>query len=160
MEENPYLKAFEAIKRKHDLDFDPEEAAEKYIEIEVSSTEIQEGMKDMIGKLSENHKIGIMTNGDEGVQRLKVKENNLDKFADEVMISNEFGVRKPDQEIFEIAKQRLPSHEYIYIGDTFDEDIKPAREKGFKTVYINGEREADLETQTPQTLARIFNTLL
>jgi putative hydrolase of the HAD superfamily len=77
-----------------------------------------------------------------------------------VLISNELGCRKPEKEIFEIAKDRLKSENYIYVGDTFDEDIKPARKTGFKTIYNNGETESDLEAENTENLAEVLKTIL
>ena len=158
--EDPYLKAFEAIIQRFDLDFDAERVAEKYIEIEVNSTQPLDNMKDLLEKLSESHKLGILTNGDGRVQRLKIEKNNLDSLVDEIIVSNDFGYRKPEKEIFEEAKNRLPSENHIFVGDTFDEDVKPAKEAGFKTVYINGEREADIETENPEKFGSLLNLIL
>lgn len=158
--ERPYLKAFQEIKEQFDLNFDAEEVAEKYIQIEVSSTELHENMKELLESLSEKHEIGILTNGDSRVQQMKIEENNLGELVDEIIISNDFGVRKPDAEIFKEARNRLPSDHYIFVGDTYDEDIEPAQEAGFKTIYINGERQADVETTSPEKIADLLIALL
>lgn len=160
VKQDPYIKAFESIRREHNLNFDSKKVAKRYVKIEIESTEIHSGVKSLLSKLSENHKIGILTNGDSRVQKMKVEEHNLRQFVDEVLISNELGCRKPEKEIFEIAKNRLRSEDYIYVGDTFDEDIKPARKNGFKTIYINGERESDLEAQDTGRLVEIMNLLM
>lgn len=55
------------------------------------------------------------------------------------------------QEIFEEAKERLPAEEFVYIGDTFEEDIVPAREAGFKTVYVGEEPHPDASVATRGT---------
>jgi putative hydrolase of the HAD superfamily len=160
VKQDPYIKAFESIKREHNLNFNSEKVAKRYVKIEIESTEIHSGVKSLLSKLSENHKIGILTNGDSRVQKMKVEEHNLRQFVDEVLISNELGCRKPEKEIFEIAKNRLRSENYIYVGDTFDEDIRPARKTGFKTIYINGERESDLEAQNTRKLIEIMNLMM
>ena len=59
---------------------------------------------------------------------------------DGVVVSNELGSRKPSTDIFEEAKKRLPAETAIYVGDTFEKDIVPARSAGFDTVYV-GEPE-------------------
>lgn len=158
--ENPYLEAFQEIKEQFDLNFDPEEVTEEYIQIEVGSTQVHGNMKELLENLSKKHKIGILTNGDSRVQRMKVEENNLETLVDEIIISNDLGVRKPDPEIFKEAKNRLPADNYIFVGDTYDEDIKPAQEAGFRTVYINGEREADVETRSPEKIGDLLNILI
>lgn len=158
--ENPYLKAFQSIKDQFDLEFNAEEVTEKYIEIEVGSTQIHDKIEQLLEKLSKKHKIGILTNGDGRVQRMKIENNNLDRFTDEIIISNELGVRKPEPEIFQEAKNRLPAENYVFVGDTYDEDIKPAQEAGFRTIYINGEREADIEARSPEKIGELSALLL
>lgn len=160
MKQDPYIKAFESIRREHNLNFDSEKVAKRYVEVEIKSTETHSGVKTLLSKLSKNHKIGILTNGDSEVQKMKIEGHNLHQLVDEVLISNELGCRKPEKEIFEIAKNRLRSEDYIYVGDTFDEDIKPARKNGFKTIYINGERESDLEAQNTGKLVEIMNLMM
>ncbi|MFB6291759.1 MAG: HAD family hydrolase [Candidatus Nanohaloarchaea archaeon] len=158
--DEPYLKAFQEIKEQFDLNFDAEQVAEKYIQIEVGSTKVHKNMRELLENLSKKHKIGILTNGDSRVQRMKIEENNLEELVDEIIISNDLGVRKPDPEIFEEAKKRLPAENYVFVGDTFDEDIKPAQEAGFRTIYINGEREADIETRSPEKIGELLTILL
>ncbi|MFB6180406.1 MAG: HAD family hydrolase [Candidatus Nanohalobium sp.] len=160
IEEKPYLKALEKVEKKFELGIKPEEAAEDWIDTEVESTETHAGMKELMERLSEKHKIGILTNSVEDVQRRKIEKFGLDEIVDEVIISNPEGVRKPDEKIFELAKDRLKGDEYIYIGDSFEEDIVPAKQVGFKTVYINGEKEADMEAQSPEKLAETLLPLI
>jgi len=85
-----------------------------------------------VESLAKRHQFGVLTNGDGYgyMQRRKLEEHGLDDLADAVVISNEVGVRKPNPQIFETAKERLPAESYLYVGDTFEEDIAPAREAG------------------------------
>ena len=160
MKKEPYRNALEKVEQKFELSIEPEEAAKRRIETELDSTKIHQGMKELVEELSEEHKIGILTNGVEEVQRRKIEKFGLDSLVDEIIISNPEGVRKPDIKIFELAKERLKGDNYIYIGDTFEEDVKPAKEVGFKTIYINGEREADLEATNSETLAEVLISIL
>lgn len=160
MKKEPYRDALEKVENKFDLGIDPEEAAERRIETELESTEINSGMRKLMKKLSKKHKIGILTNGVKEVQKRKIEKFGLEDIVDEIIISNPEGVRKPDTEIFRLAKNRLKGENYIYIGDTFEEDVKPARKEGFKTIYINGEREADVEATNPEKLSELLISIL
>jgi len=91
------------------------------------------------------------------MQRRKLEEHGLDDLADAVVISNEVGVRKPNPQIFETAKERLPAESYLYVGDTFEEDIAPAREGGFETVYIGDDRpDAPVSARRTAALASLL----
>jgi len=95
------------------------------------------------------------------MQRRKLEEHGLDDLADAVVISNEVGVRKPNPQIFETAKERLPAESYLYVGDTFEEDIAPAREAGFETVYIGDDRpDAPVSARRTAALASLLLPLV
>ncbi len=58
-----------------------------------------------------------------------------------VIASSEYGVRKPDKRIFELAlkKAGLSPEEVWYCGDTFEMDIAGAHNVGIFPVYYQGE---------------------
>lgn len=160
LEDSPYIKAFQEAEKISSVDFNPVKASERYIDIEIAATERNNQLFNLLKQLSRKHSIGILTNGEGPVQRRKLEKHGISKHVDEIIISNEIGARKPDAEIFQLAKKQLPSEKYIYIGDTFEEDIEPAKKQGFKTIYISGENEADLQAQNPEDLAETLNILL
>ncbi|SDF27176.1 putative hydrolase of the HAD superfamily [Halorubrum xinjiangense] len=143
VEDEPYQRAFDAVCEQYDLDLDTERLAAEYIEKEASSTHIPHTVRQLVASIAVRHQTGILTNGDGRMQRRKIEEHGLDEFVDTVIVSNEIGTRKPNREIFEAAKERLPAEVFVYIGDTFEEDITPAREAGFETVYVGEEPHPD-----------------
>ncbi len=160
MKEKPYRNALEKVEEKYELGIDPEKAAERRIETELDSVQPHQELVNVLKKLSENHKIGILTNGVGEVQRKKIEKLGIEEHVDEIIISNPEGVRKPDPKIFQLAKERLNAENYIYIGDTYEEDILPAKEQGFKTIYVSGEKEADLQAQSPEKVAEILKLVI
>lgn len=143
VKDKPYQRAFDAVCEQYDLDFDAERLAAAYVEKEATATQIPHTVQQLVESIAVRHQTGILTNGDGRVQRRKIEEHGLDEFVDTIIVSNEIGARKPNREIFEEAKQRLPAEQFVYIGDTFGEDIVPAREEGFKTVYVGEETHPD-----------------
>jgi putative hydrolase of the HAD superfamily len=151
VEDKPYQRAFDAVCEQYDLDLDPERLAAEYIEKEATATRIPHTVRQLVESVAVRHQTGILTNGDGRMQRRKIEEHGLDEFVDTIIVSNEIGARKPNQEIFERAKERLPAEVFVYIGDTFEEDIIPAREAGFKTVYVGEETHSDVSVATRGT---------
>jgi len=151
VEEKPYRQGFEIIRREYDLDINPEVLATEYIKKEADATHLPPSVKRLVESVAAQHQTGILTNGDGRMQRQKIEQHALDDLVDTVIVSNEVGARKPSQEIFEEAKERLPAETFVYIGDTFEEDIVPAREAGFKTVYVGEENQPDAEVATSGT---------
>jgi putative hydrolase of the HAD superfamily len=151
LENFPYERAFSAVCEKYDLNQDPKTLATDYIENEVEATYMLPSVRQLVKSIATYHQIGILTNGDGRMQRRKLDEHGLDDLVEAIVISNEVGARKPERDIFEEAKKRLPADTFVYIGDTFEEDIVPARKQGFKTVYVGDDHRPDAPVTTRGT---------
>jgi IS4 transposase len=57
----------------------------------------------VLARVSETNPIGVLTNGDGEQQRAKLERHGIDRFVDDVIVSNDVGARKPDQRIFDLA---------------------------------------------------------
>lgn len=84
-------------------------------------------------------KICILSDGDTLKQYEKILRLRLQDFLDDIIISEEVGIRKPNPKLFELPLQRLniQPEEAIYIGDNYERDIIPCIKLGIKTVYIH-----------------------
>lgn len=84
-------------------------------------------------------RVGVITNGPAEVQREKVTLLGIDRVADFVLISGEFGIEKPDRAIFDEALRLggVAASEAIMVGDSLDHDIAGARAAGITSVWIN-----------------------
>jgi len=162
MTERPYRRAFERVGREYDLDIDPGALTAEYIEREAKATRVPEPVTRLVESIADRHQTGILTNGTGRMQRRKLERHGLDRLVDSVVVSNELGSRKPNTEIFEEAKKRLPAERFMYIGDTFEEDIVPARSAGFDTVYIGEETRSATPVTARETeeLAAILLPLM
>lgn len=83
------------------------------------------------------YKLAVIANQAEGtVERLK--KWNLYDYFDFVLASFEEGVSKPDKEIFLRALKCADeeAEDCVMIGDRIDNDVKPAKELGLKTVLV------------------------
>lgn len=86
----------------------------------------------------QGHKLGIITNGSGRSQRKKVAATGLDVLVDEVVISGDEKIEKPNAEIFNRAMERMGilSEDCIFIGDNPIADIDGARKVGMKTIWV------------------------
>lgn len=138
-ESDPYERAFAAVVDAFDLAADPAALASDYVEREVAATRLDPPARRLVETVADAHPTGVLTNGHGPTQRAKIREHGLDRLVDEVVVSGEVGVRKPDPGIFDRARERLPADRHVYVGDTFAEDVVPARDLGFETVYVGDE---------------------
>lgn len=80
---------------------------------------------DVVKALKGKYKLGLLTNGGSKIQHDKVNCFNLEELFDEVIVSGDVDVHKPDKKIYDMMAERLnvKNEECIYIGDTYSTDI-------------------------------------
>lgn len=135
----PYEWGFEHLAAEHELDIEPHSCATRFREIELEATTPVPGATDVLAAVSDHHPLGILTNGDGEMQRAKLQHHGLDGHTEAVIISNEEGIRKPDRAIFDLARDRLEADQHVYVGDTYEEDIVPARDAGFTAIHVRND---------------------
>lgn len=96
-------------------------------------------------------KIGIITNGSKEHQYHKIKQLGLYKWFDRenILISSEIGIAKPNKKIFDLAKDENDSETYLYVGDSFENDVVDAKSAEWQTVWFNrrGNIKSNIEYQ-------------
>ena len=97
--------------------------------------------------------IGIVTNGPTEVQRAKLELLGVDRLVDFVLVSEEFGVAKPDPAIFREALRfaEVGPEEAIFVGDSVEFDMAGARAAGIPTVWVNRHQRPWTEPGPPPT---------
>lgn len=88
---------------------------------------------------SASQPLGIVTNGPAEVQRAKLDLLGIDGLVDFAVVSEEFGVAKPDPRIFHEALRRagVDAGEAIFVGDSPEFDMVGARAAGIPSVWVN-----------------------
>ncbi len=84
-------------------------------------------------------KICILSDGDALKQYEKILRLRLQDFLDDIIITEEVGIRKPNPKLYKLALERfhLKPNQAIYVGDNYQRDIIPSRELGIHTVLIH-----------------------
>ena len=97
--------------------------------------------------------IGIVTNGPTEVQRAKLDLLGIDRLVDFVLVSEEFGVAKPDPQIFREALRLagVRPEEAVFVGDSAEFDMAGARAAGIPTVWVNRHQRPWTEPGPPPT---------
>ena len=97
------------------------------------------GALQLLERLKKEVKIGIVSNNILEEQLLKLHYLRMDRFVDELVVSEEVGAAKPDPKIFEIALRRLGGDpdRSVMVGDSYETDIRGAQAAGIKTVWLN-----------------------
>ncbi|GLY78442.1 HAD family hydrolase [Actinoallomurus iriomotensis] len=84
-------------------------------------------------------RLGVLTNGDAGQQREKLRHVGLADELPDVIASSEVGAAKPSAEIFHAgcARLRLAPHEVAYVGDRLRTDAIAATDAGLYGIWLN-----------------------
>ena len=83
--------------------------------------------------------LGIVTNGPVEVQRAKLELLGIEGLVDFAVVSEEFGVEKPDPRIFHEALRRagVDAPEAVFVGDSPEFDMAGARAAGIPSIWLN-----------------------
>jgi len=103
-----------------------------------SDLRLDEGVAPLLDTLATRYKLGLITNGPSEIQRAKIVQFDLARWFTVIVVSEEFGVAKPDPAIFLHAANELASDpaDCVMIGDNPDADIRGAQAAGMRSVWI------------------------
>lgn len=99
--------------------------------------------RDVLTKLKGKYKMAILSNGQSKSQHDKIDYMNINDFFDEIVVSGDIGINKPNKEIFEIMADRLgvKPEECMFVGDVFSSDILGAIRANMLPVWIKVDTE-------------------
>ena len=98
---------------------------------------------DVLKALKGKYKLAVLSNGQSKSQHDKISHCNMDEYFDEIVVSGDIGINKPNKEIFEIMAERLgcKCEECVFVGDVFSSDIIGAIRANMVPVWIVGDPE-------------------
>ena len=119
----------------------PRQMPEYYLSVLASKHYLYPYAMEILTYLNEKYLLHIITNGFSEVQHIKLNSSRIDRFFQQLIISDEIGIKKPDIRIFQHALEKAgaKAEESIMIGDGLDIDIAGARNAGIDQVFFNPE---------------------
>lgn len=93
----------------------------------------------MLKRLSKNYELGVISNFYGNLARV-LKELGLFEFFSLIMDSEVMGLRKPDARFYLQLLERtsLAPEKIIMAGDSYENDIVPSKNLGFRTIWLKG----------------------
>jgi YjjG family noncanonical pyrimidine nucleotidase len=119
---------------------DPGKFSNRYLYNLSKGTDLLPEAYSLLQKIHSLFKIVIITNGLTSVQKPRFENSAIFPFVDKYVISEEFGVPKPNKEIFEHALEIVDHMEKsttLMIGDKLSSDIKGGHDFGVDTCWYN-----------------------
>ena len=109
-----------------------------YIKYLSTYNNLIEGARELLDSLHSIYKLHVITNGHRDIQLKKIEQAGLTPFFQNIITSDDVGVKKPNPKIFRYAldiSNALPE-ESLMIGDDYEADIIGAKNVGFKTCFV------------------------
>ena len=96
------------------------------------------GAIELIHELKDRVKMGVISNSLPDVQYGKLKTLGVKDIMACIVLSEEYGIRKPDPRVFQYAAQLLEveTSECLFVGDSFATDIMGAKSAGMLACWL------------------------
>ena len=93
----------------------------------------------VLENLQGTYRLGLVTNGAPDLQHEKLNGTKLGQYFDEIVISGEVGIGKPDPRIFTLALNALGGQptEAVMVGNSLERDIAGAQGAGIQGIWLN-----------------------
>ncbi len=117
----------------------PNQFEDDYVAISPTKTNLFEGAEQVLSYLQEKYTLHIISNGFKETTLTKMRLSNLNPYFENVIISEDVGVNKPNPLIFKYAleKAKAGKEESIMIGDSLEADIYGALKFGIEAIFFN-----------------------
>lgn len=137
------VERFKRLSDKLNIKFDETEFAKSYMKHLSCASFLYEYSIDLIETLHKYYKLFIVTNGLTDVQNKRIRKSNISKYFNDIIISEEVKVAKPDAKIFELALNNVDytnKSNLLMVGDSLTSDIQGGINFGIDTCWFNPNR--------------------
>lgn len=127
------------------------ELARKFTEIREGSLHLFDEVPEVLKGLRGEFKLGMLTNGPSDLQRSKIEVLGIEPWFEDIVVSGEHGMAKPDPGIFEVSLSRLNTSpdDTVYIGNSLKYDVLGAKNAGIPVIWRKDESEEEIEEARP-----------
>lgn len=122
------------------VDSDWEKAALSYMENLSEGHYFLPGAEEALASLSKKYRLFIVSNGTAKVQNKRLDSAGIRKYFEEIFISQDIGINKPDKGFFDYCFARIPGfnpRKAMIVGDSPSSDISGGQNAGITTCWIN-----------------------
>lgn len=129
-----------------------------YFKTMYKSTTLKPETREVLETLKkQGYKLGLLSNGDSVSQHNKIKKVEIEDLFDEVIVSGDISIDKPDRRIFDIMTKRLgiKNGECMMVGDVFSSDILGAHNAGILPVWISTDFEKPAKHYTGYRISNL-----
>lgn len=139
---------FKRFSDKIETKFDEVKFADSYMKHLANASILYDDSLPLVESLNKNYRLAIVTNGLKDVQDGRVRKSIIANYFDNIVVSEEVKVAKPDPRIFEHAINNIrytSKSKILMVGDSLTSDIQGGINFGIDTCWYNPEK---LENKT------------
>ena len=161
------VKRFELLFEELNVQEDGQKAWHFYESQLSQAAYFMDGAKELLEQLKGKKRMFIVSNGTASVQHGRIKKAELASYFEQIFISEEVGVNKPDPAFFTYCFSHIPDFEQdktIIVGDSLSSDIAGGIAAGLATCWFHAEPAVlpdhitpDYEITSLQDLSPILN---
>ena len=153
------IERFKRTLVEHKIEIKPSKIADFYMEQLPLHVVLIDGAEEVIKGLKNFGEIGIITNGIEITQRLRINNSVLKDYIDFLAVSEECGFAKPDARFFNFASSKakfFSKDKTIIIGDRIETDILGANNFGIDSCWFNPHKfENNISAKPTFTISKL-----
>lgn len=134
------IERFKRLSDKLNIRFDEVNFAKSYMKHLSFASFLYDDSIDVIESLHKNYKLSIITNGLKDVQNNRIRNSTIAKYFEDIVISEEVEVSKPDPKIFELSLKNInhtDKNKVLIVGDSLTSDIQGGINFGIDTCWFN-----------------------
>ena len=159
---------FETLFREMEVEGDAAACSRRYMENLGEGHDFLPGALEAVKRLSRKYKLYAATNGTKTVQAKRIEGAGLQKYFQNIFISQDIGIEKPAPEFFEKCFERIPGFDprrAMIVGDSLTSDIQGGINSGMVTCWVNPSHKVsttvtpDYEIENLSQLEALLNTL-
>lgn len=123
-------------------DGDPAAVARAYRAAVNDALEPVDGVVELVERLREEYRVGLLTDGPVRAQRSKLERLGWTDLFDDVVVTGSLPAGKPDPRAFEaiLGELGVAPGAAVYVGDNPDADVRGAKDVGMAAVQVLTDR--------------------
>jgi len=134
---------FKRLLSKLNAKFDEVKFAKSYVKHLSYASFLYDDSIALIESLHKDYRLIIITNGLKDVQDNRIRKSVIGKYFEDIVISDEIEVSKPDPKIFEHALKNInhtDKTKVLMVGDSLTSDIQGGINFGIDTCWFNSNK--------------------
>jgi putative hydrolase of the HAD superfamily len=156
------VKVWREVLRRYGTDYTQSLGPEKLLHMPLFLAELQRGIsrkrlvafpqtEEILAELKTRYRLAVVSDAQSAYGLPELRAAGLAKYFAPIIISGDYGYRKPDPRLFQaaLAELQVRPEEAIFIGNDRFRDVLGARKAGMKTILFcpNGNRGGTPETE-------------